>query len=138
MLRRPPITTRTDTLFPDTTLFRSDDDADLVVGLGLQERVVQLDEHPAVLRVAGLRPVQHDAGHAALGEDLVGDELVVAHDVTPIPAASLRAFHSALGMRVVSTSLARLRSAPTLASSPFVCFNGSQSKKRQALSRVIL
>ena len=35
-----------------------DHDADLVVGLGLEERVVELDEQPPVLRVATLRAVR--------------------------------------------------------------------------------
>ena len=37
-----------------------------------------------------------------------------------------------------STSVARARSAPTVAWSRLVCWNGSQSKKRQAFSQVIL
>ena len=55
-----------------------------------------------------------------------------------MPAASLRLRHSSSGMRVVSTSVARARSAPTVACSFGVCSNGSQSKKRQAFSHVIL
>src|SRR3546814_18236158 len=39
MIRRPPISTRTDTLFPYTTLFRSP------VDLALQELVDDLEEH---------------------------------------------------------------------------------------------
>ena len=49
-----------------------------------------------------------------------------------MPAASLRAFHSARGWRVVSTSVAMARRAPTVACSSAVCANGSQSKNRQA------
>jgi len=41
-------------------------------------------------------------------------------------------------MRVVSTSCANARSAPTVACSLGVCANGSQSKKRQEFSQVIL
>ena len=55
-----------------------------------------------------------------------------------MPAASFCFFHSARDMRVVSTSVARARSAPTVASSFGVCSNGSQSKNRQAFSQVIL
>src|SRR3546814_9390861 len=39
MKRRPPISTRTDTLFPDTTLFRSDPEAPTIF-LGTQERLI--------------------------------------------------------------------------------------------------
>ena len=42
-----------------------------------QERVVELDEHPAVLRVAGLGAVQHDPHDRAVVERLVRDELVL-------------------------------------------------------------
>ena len=55
-----------------------------------------------------------------------------------MPAASFCLRHSARGMRVVSTSVAWARSAPTVASSLGVCANGSQSKNRQAFSQVIL
>src|SRR3546814_19846312 len=40
MIRRPPISTRTDTLFPYTTLFRSDS----VVARSVLERIVTQDE----------------------------------------------------------------------------------------------
>jgi hypothetical protein len=56
-----------------------DDDADLVVGLGAQERVVELDEHPAVLGVARLGPVQQDACDLPVVERLVDEELLVGH-----------------------------------------------------------
>src|SRR3546814_12850531 len=55
MLRRPPRSTRTDTLFPDTTLFRSATGEDLIV--------------LAVVRIQRRRPVH-------LGVE--GGELVVA------------------------------------------------------------
>jgi len=35
-------------------------DAHLVIGFGPQERVVQLDEQAAILRVSALLPVEHD------------------------------------------------------------------------------
>jgi hypothetical protein len=40
-------------------------------------------------------------------------------------------------MRVMSTSAARARSAPTVAWSLAVCLNGSQPKKRQAFCQVM-
>ena len=55
-------------------------DSDRVVGLGTQERVVELDEEAAILRVARLRTVQHDPCDPALVDGLVGDELGVDHD----------------------------------------------------------
>ena len=54
-----------------------DHDADGVVGLGPQERVVELDEHAAVLRVPGVDAVEHDPRDRAVVERLVGDELVL-------------------------------------------------------------
>jgi hypothetical protein len=39
-----------------------DHDADLVVGLRLEERFVELDEQPALLRIALVRSVEHDPG----------------------------------------------------------------------------
>src|SRR3546814_6185316 len=64
MIRRPPRSTRTDTLFPYTTLFRSDEHRH-VAGVGDEEGpVVDLD------RVVG-DAEQHgkDQRHAALGEE---------------------------------------------------------------------
>ena len=48
-----------------------DDDAHGVVGLGAQERVVEFDEHPPVLGVARVGPVEHDAGDLAVVDGLV-------------------------------------------------------------------
>ena len=56
-----------------------DDDPDLVVGLGPQQRVVQLHEQPAVLRVPGFRSVQHDPGDQPVVDRLVEHESVVGH-----------------------------------------------------------
>src|SRR3546814_13676393 len=53
MIRRPPRSTRTDTLFPDTTLFRSDQDCG---AFPLRRVGAACDEHGAVhaLRAAWL------------------------------------------------------------------------------------
>src|SRR3546814_4010622 len=83
MIRRPPRSTRPDTLFPYTTLFRSADVADDVCGPGLErvpphrdpldrhrreQPLVLLDEDLQLLggvlghrdgRVAGVRPEEH-------------------------------------------------------------------------------
>ena len=56
-----------------------DDDADGVVRFGTTERVVELDEHPAVLCVPRVRSVQHDPRDAVVRGRFVGDELIVAH-----------------------------------------------------------
>src|ERR687891_567388 len=56
-----------------------DHDPHLVVGLRPQERVVELDQEPPVLRVPGVGPVEHDASDAALVQRLVGHELVFGH-----------------------------------------------------------
>ena len=56
-----------------------DHDADLVVGLGLEERVVEVDEEPPALRVPALGTVQHDPGDRAVVQRLVGDVLVLPH-----------------------------------------------------------
>lgn len=55
-----------------------------VVRLRCPECLVQLDEHPAVLRVARLRPVQGDADDAPLVQLFVSDELVSGHDALPL------------------------------------------------------
>src|SRR3546814_1133111 len=65
MIRRPPRSTRTDTLFPYTTLFRSD----VFLDLEEQERAAQQhgqpQEHHQLLAVAGLERVVGDGhGHA--------------------------------------------------------------------------
>ncbi len=54
-----------------------DDHPDGVVGLSPQERLVQLDEQAAVLRVTCVGPVEHDAGDTAFIELFVGEELVI-------------------------------------------------------------
>src|SRR3546814_15865489 len=58
MIRRPPRSTRTDTLFPYTTLFRSDTGRDVAIGLDVGGGLVPL--------------VLHDDHHAEaeLGHDL--------------------------------------------------------------------
>src|SRR3546814_3754271 len=46
MIRRPPRSTRTDTLFPYTTLFRSDDAAGVLGRAGVAGRLVQHQREP--------------------------------------------------------------------------------------------
>src|SRR3546814_7397201 len=54
MVRRTPRSTRTDTLFPYTTLFRSTVDRRLRVALGNRLRVHQVEVAAAVLRLRGI------------------------------------------------------------------------------------
>src|SRR3546814_18869413 len=69
MIRRPPRSTRTDTLFPYTTLFRSDDGVDLV-----DARVEQLQPHvgAGVDEDAEAAERYHDRRAAAQIEWIVG------------------------------------------------------------------
>ena len=62
-----------------------DDDAHVVVGLRLEERLAEFDEQTALLRVALIGTVEHDPGDGALVEGLVRDEAVVSHESHSIP-----------------------------------------------------
>src|SRR3546814_14443889 len=65
MIRRPPRSTRTDTLFPYTTLFRSARLGDIARDLGDTERAAQL--------VAGLPAIGDPAEiREGIGDDLPG------------------------------------------------------------------
>src|SRR3546814_19153178 len=70
MIRRPPRSTRTDTLFPYTTLFRSQD--------GLRRRVVEqreqqvFDRHVLVARLAGVLVALADGVFEILAEHGAG------------------------------------------------------------------
>lgn len=57
--------------------------ADCVVGFGAFEGLAQFHEHPTVLGVARLRPVQGDACDAALFESFVADVAVTHGDAFP-------------------------------------------------------
>src|SRR3546814_4677144 len=78
MIRRPPRSTRTDTLFPYTTLFRSLD-VEVVGGLVEDEQVVTAEQQRGQGAAAPLTagepddgPVERDAGEQLL-DDLAGD-----------------------------------------------------------------
>src|SRR4029077_9356207 len=58
------------------------DDADLVVALGCEERVVEFDEQPAILGVASPRPVEHDPSDQTFVERLIRDVPVISHGNT--------------------------------------------------------
>src|SRR3546814_4121866 len=66
MIRRPPRSTRTDTLFPYTTLFRSDVELAAAPGLGnddLHRTIDDLAIHGAASAVAYARTAEHGSGH---------------------------------------------------------------------------
>src|SRR3546814_19346184 len=66
MIRRPPRSTRTDTLFPYTTLFRSDGELAAAPGLGnddLHRTIDDLVIHGAASAVAYARTAEHGSGH---------------------------------------------------------------------------
>src|SRR3546814_20413823 len=71
MIRRPPRSTRTDTLFPYTTLFRSSEPRGELSGEGYEEqRGCRYDHHGGNRQGGAERPV---VGLAALHLDHVGD-----------------------------------------------------------------
>src|SRR3546814_3725027 len=92
MIRRPPRSTRTDTLFPDTTLFRSEDDVEAgdqdVAGIVAREfrrllRPAQGRERPQRRREPGVEHVgcagQFDRPAIESGRANVGTPVTKAH-----------------------------------------------------------
>src|SRR3546814_18157393 len=75
MIRRPPRSTRTDTLFPYTTLFRSGDGRELQFQLPGHRHVVDQDLLHLVIEFLTLRV---RAGDRRLGEQLVDFRVAVA------------------------------------------------------------
>src|SRR3546814_8464921 len=57
MIRRPPRSTRTDTLFPYTTLFRSPDAGDLEVEILVDQ--AQVRRRPRLVELQGARSEEH-------------------------------------------------------------------------------
>src|SRR3546814_16463858 len=76
MIRRPPRSTRTDTLFPYTTLFRS-----AVVAFQIVQRRFQLDDQRLAQGVQRFRTVEGDDPDPSL---LLDDDVLVAHDDLPL------------------------------------------------------
>src|SRR3546814_19800722 len=73
MIRRPPRSTRTDTLFPYTTLFRSRRDAPAVAGIaqfaGQVEAVGDVETERAIGRIAfEMQPRGRDIARRRIGE----------------------------------------------------------------------
>src|SRR3546814_13889537 len=99
MIRRPPRSTRTDTLFPYTTLFRSEAGAGVAVGLveaGLEDEV-DAERGGDFLELAGDVELQlHRLAHAGAGDQ--EDRLVEAD----VKAAEFHVFcPSAIPFKVV-------------------------------------
>src|SRR3546814_12457091 len=75
-IRRPPRSTRTDTLFPYTTLFRSPDDADVYFARGdvhydMAEHALAIADYSAGLKLEGDAPWalwSRGLAHAQLGD----------------------------------------------------------------------
>src|SRR3546814_5734710 len=87
MIRRPPRSTRTDTLFPDTTLFRSDAVHEHLarhqaLEKGKRLRVRQHDFVPGRVRH---RPFQRDAAFLQVGEDLAFDAVAADQALFGLP-----------------------------------------------------
>src|SRR3546814_8962205 len=76
MIRRPPRSTRTDTLFPYTTLFRS-----RVVARQGRQRTAALQQEEAVLGVEGNRPLVGGDRLLVVVQLEVGVAEAVVHDV---------------------------------------------------------
>src|SRR3546814_18303065 len=86
MMRRPPRSTRTDTLFPYTTLFRSTDD---IVGIERGQTADQILQFPHIARPAVATDALHRFGCDRFGRQALRSRLVeeVAHQIGDILAA---------------------------------------------------
>src|SRR3546814_12974299 len=116
MIRRPPRSTRTDTLFPYTTLFRS---------LPLAERVAAMRDPALKARLLAEEPTNPDNPMYLL---LRGFENISrmerAHDYEPAPQKSVAAMAKARGLSPAALASERILSAAALASlfAPFSNF----------------
>src|SRR3546814_11673741 len=100
MIRRPPRSTRTDTLFPYTPLFRSGHLAHVPahvavhVGRGLLEVLVVKEQHlvvPAVLLALGVAQHADDVERPVLAAVAVGEDRGLQRDLLPdLPVEALR------------------------------------------------
>src|SRR3546814_15034300 len=83
MNRRPPSSTRTDTRFPYTTLFRSQD----------RDRLLRLQEKPGD---------RHSDGEAAFRRKYGRADGAAAHDLSPDTARDMRMACPALGTALIN------------------------------------
>src|SRR3546814_14648628 len=104
MIRRPPRSTRTDTLFPYTTLFRSRCGLARTGGTGDQQDAVRLLQHLLELRkevVGEAEPVEIE--HHRLAVEQAHDNALAVRagprDHAPVPLLILQAQHGEGGRR---------------------------------------
>src|SRR3546814_6447041 len=109
MIRRPPRSTRTDTLFPYTTLFRSGDHAAEAVEYGGGE-VVALAHRLGKGRTPQRRSHLLGDRDGGLPEHREGDRVD-----RPVQVRSRRVFDNHCGLRI---SMTRCPASPTEATSP--------------------
>src|SRR3546814_7317487 len=104
MIRRPPRSTRTDTLFPYTTLFRSAPNRACYVPVGhggsdmFAEKPVQLDR---ALVLAKLKPLLEDASVLKIGHNLKYDATILGRlgiAITPFDDTILMSFDLDAGL----------------------------------------
>src|SRR3546814_16382790 len=89
MIRRPPESTRTDTLFPYPTLFRSLADLEELLDLGMRDVEIAGGRAAAQAALAdreGQRIHHADEGDDAAGLAVETDRLADAADIAPIGA----------------------------------------------------
>src|SRR3546814_14702975 len=110
MIRRPPRSTRTDTLFPYTTLFRSADSG------------VEDDRQLADRRLAGVQP--RDRARAGACPD-VGDAFEVGQMMRAVPAVI------ALHVRAFARDDARRQAVPARPITATEAVTGSEREARQ-------
>src|SRR3546814_1778696 len=97
MIRRPPRSTRTDTLFPYTTLFRSIDDhrqpAVRIDGAERRRQVLALEHVVDAAPIRNTQFLQHDAGLVAVRYT---DEMQIDHAATlRRQLMRIKSFHAA-------------------------------------------
>src|SRR3546814_5460264 len=92
MLRRPPRSTRTDTLFPYTTLFRS------------QALARYILDHPEVVRGKRVLDFGSGSGLIAIAAMKAGADSVLAADIDPFAVASIGLNAEVNEVSVVMTS----------------------------------
>src|SRR3546814_9519622 len=106
MIRRPPRSTRTDTLFPYTTLFRSTEDAyERIVGLLIEDLEAQGPFDAVYLGLHGAMVAEHlDDGE---GELLERVRKVVGPD---LPVVATLDYHTNMTARMMAHATVLLRS----------------------------
>src|SRR3546814_15624387 len=119
MIRRPPRSTRTDTLFPYTTLFRSNPDVAFVaVGTDVEDGVVAVDMED----IAALGVAHDDVALVAVGADI--ERRITGIQVKRV--AALAVANDDVALVAVGADIER-RVAPVEVDDVAPCQNGSGS-----------